>query len=378
MLADIRTDDLAALPLQALVRTLPSVDWAQLDEVILGCINQAGEDNRNVARMAALLAGLPVSVAGITLNRLCASGLEAIIAGARAIALGDAHLVIAGGVEGSSRGPYVLSKSSAPYGRDVSLYDSTFGWRFINRRLEAEYGVDTMPQTAENVAEQFQVSRDDQDEYAFRSQARTQAAKMRGYYTDEITPVVLPDGTSMLVDENPRPETTREKLKSLRPYVRADGSVTVGNSSSLNDGAAAVLLASERAVELYGLDPLVRIEAATAVGVEPRIMGIGPVPAVQRLCERRKLVIADLDAIELNEAFASQVLACTRQLGLGDDAEHVNSNGGAIALGHPLGMSGTRIALTAARSLRLNGGKRGVATMCVGVGQGVALSMVRV
>ncbi|MBN8808444.1 MAG: acetyl-CoA C-acyltransferase [Sphingomonas sp.] len=377
-LAAVRPDDLAAIAIRGLMDDFPQIDWNDVDDVLLGSTNQAGEDNRNVARMSALLAGLPAAVGGITLNRLCASALEAVIVGSRMIATGDAGLVIAGGVESASRAPYVFSKSATPFARDVAMFDSTFGWRFVNPQLEAAWGVDTMPQTAENLASDFAISREDQDAYALRSQQRTEVARARGWFTDEIVTVTAGNHAARVsVDEHPRPATSAESLAALRPYVRRDGTVTVGNSSSLNDGAAALLLASEAMVARYGLNPLARIEGASVSGVAPRVMGIGPVPATRKLCDRLGLDISAFDVIELNEAFASQVLACTRQFGLPDDAPHVNANGGAISLGHPLGMSGTRIALAAARSLAATDATRALATMCVGVGQGVALSIVR-
>ena len=379
-LAKVRADDLAAHPLKALMAAYPKLDWEQVDEVIYGCVNQAGEDNRNVARMALLLAGLPQSVPGMTVNRLCASGLDAVIAGARAIAAGDAELVIAGGVESMSRSPFVMAKPDTAFSRTPEIYDTTIGWRFVNPAMKKQYGVDSMPETAENVATDYQINREDQDAFAQRSQARVGAARGAGFFDGEIAPVTIKDRkgeTVVAQDEHPRPDTTLDALKALKPIVREDGTVTAGNASGVNDGAAALLLASADMVEKLGLEPLARIQGGAAGGVAPRIMGVGPIPAVEKLTARLGVKVGDFDVIELNEAFAAQALACTRAWGLADDAAHVNAHGGAIAIGHPLGASGARIALTAARTLRQNGGERALATMCVGVGQGSALALAR-
>jgi len=379
-LAAVRTDNLAATPIRALLCRYPGVDWSQLDEVYLGCANQAGEDNRNVARMALLLAGLPASVPGVTFNRLCASGMEAVGAAARAIAAGEIEFAIAGGVESMSRAPFVMGKAEAPFQRSVEVYDTTIGWRFVNPVLKAQYGVDSMPETGENVADEFHVSREDQDAFALRSQQRAARAQATGFFAEEIVPVEVPgkNGTTKVEkDEHPRPDTTLEALAKLKPIVRNPGTVTAGNASGVNDGAAALLLASEEAVKRHGLQPRARVLGMASAGVPPRIMGIGPVPAAQKLIARLGLALKDLDVIELNEAFASQSLECLRQLGLPDDAEHVNPNGGAIALGHPLGMSGARLVLTAVHQLQKIQGRLALATMCVGVGQGVALAVER-
>ncbi len=380
-LARVRTDDLAAVPIRALVERHPSIR-AHVDEVFLGCANQAGEDNRNVARMAALLAGLPEMVPGVTLNRLCASGLDAVGAAARAIRCGDIELAIAGGVESMSRAPFVMAKAAEAFQRTAEIHDTTIGWRFVNPLMKAQYGVDSMPETGENVAQEFQVSRADQDAFALRSQQRAAKAVVAGRLSDAIVPVPVPGrkGEAGMVeaDEHPRPDTTLDALAKLRPIVRPDGTVTAGNSSGVNDGAAAMILASAAAVERHGLTPLARVLGMASAGVPPRIMGIGPVPAVAKLGERVGLAAADYDLIELNEAFASQALACLRQLGLRDDADHVNPNGGAIALGHPLGMSGARVAGAAVSELHRRGGRHALATMCVGVGQGVAMAFERV
>jgi acetyl-CoA C-acetyltransferase len=374
-LAPVRPDDLAAHVLRALVDRLPSVDWSAVDDVLLGCANQAGEDNRNVARMAALLAGLPVEAPGSTINRLCGSGLDALGLAARAVRAGDADLVIAGGVESMSRAPFVLPKAQAAYSRQIDIHDTTIGWRFVNPRMRERFGTDAMPETAENVARDFAVSREDQDLFALRSQERTAKAIASGRLAREITPVPVPQRKAAPVvvdrDEHPR-ETSLEALARLRPLFPA-GSVTAGNSSGVNDGAAALLVASGKAVQRYGLTPLARITGMAAAGVPPRIMGIGPEPATRRLLGRAGLDLASIDLLELNEAFASQALAVLRRLGLPDDLEHVNPNGGAIALGHPLGMSGARLALSAAIDLSDRGARRAVATMCIGVGQGIAL-----
>lgn len=375
-LSSVRADDLAAKVIKGLLARQPSADFSKLDEVILGCTNQAGEDSRNVARMALLLAGLAVEVPGLTVNRLCASGLEAVAAAARRIKLGEADLVIAGGVESMSRAPLVMPKGTDPKASKAEVYDSTIGWRFINEKLDAQYGTESMPETAENLAEDFTISREDQDAYAFRSQQRTEAAKVRGFFKGEILAIETEDGL-VSQDEHPRPASTLEKLGTLKTPFRKNGTVTAGNASGINDGAAALLIASEKAVKDYRLEPLARIVGSHSVGVEPRIMGIGPVPASQGLLERLSLKLAEMDHIEINEAFAVQVLACLRELGLSDDAENVNPNGGAIALGHPLGMSGARLALTSARALRQTRGKYALATMCVGVGQGQAMILER-
>jgi len=379
-LASVRTDDLAAHVISALLDRYSGVDPTELDEVVLGAVNQAGEDNRNVARQAALLAGVPVSVPGVTLNRLCASGLEAVLYAARTIRCGDADLVVAGGVESMTRAPYVMAKPGAPWDRSPEVHDTTIGWRFVNPRMVEAFGVDSMPQTAQHVADEWGVAREDQDAFALRSQQRAAAAISSGRLAREIVPVPVPQrrGEPVLVDtdEHPR-ETTLEKLAALKP-IFPNGSVTAGNSSGVNDGAAALLIASEDAVRRYGLTPLARVTTGLSVGVEPRVMGIGPEPATKALLERTGLSVADLDVIELNEAFAAQGLAVTRGLGLPDDAEHVNPNGGAIALGHPLGASGARLALTAAIELADRGADRALATMCVGVGQGAAVLMEKV
>ncbi|HLS39657.1 MAG TPA: 3-oxoadipyl-CoA thiolase [Ornithinicoccus sp.] len=376
-LAQVRADDLARHVIRQLLDRYPAVPPEAVSEVVLGCANQAGEDNRNVARMAALLAGLPQTVPGITVNRLCASGLDAVLQGARAVRLGEADLVVAGGVESMSRAPFVMPKAATPFSRQAEVYDTTIGWRFVHPEMEQRYGTDPMPRTAQTVADRYGISREDQDAFALRSQQRTAAARARGRLAREIAPVHVPQrkGDPVVVDtdEHPR-ETSLEALGRLRPLFE-NGSVTAGNSSGVNDGAAAVLLASEAAVERYGLEPLARVVTGTSTGVEPAVMGIGPVPATQALLERTGLTLGDIDVIELNEAFAAQSLAVLRGLGLPDDAEHVNPNGGAIALGHPLGASGARLALTAALELRRRGGRRALATMCIGVGQGISLLM---
>ena len=381
-LSKVRTDDLAAAPIKALMKRNPNIDWAALDEVIYGCANQAGEDNRNVARMALLLAGVPDSVPGITVNRLCASGLNAIGDAARGIRAGEIDFAIAGGVESMTRAPFVMGKAGEAFARSADIFDTTIGWRFINPLMKKQYGVDSMPETGENVAEEFQVARADQDAFALRSQQRAGAAQAAGYFAEEIIPVEVPGKKRGEVivfdaDEHMRPDTTAEALAKLKT-LRENGSVTAGNASGVNDGAAAMILASEAAVKKYGLTPRARILGMASAGVPPRIMGIGPVPSTRKLMEKLGLKISDFDLIELNEAFASQGLAVMRQLGLPDDAEHVNPHGGAIALGHPLGMSGARIAMTAAHGLEKRGGKKALATMCVGVGQGVSLALERV
>ncbi len=379
-LAGVRADDLAALPIAALMARHPALDWAALDEVILGCANQAGEDNRNVARMAALLAGLRECVPAVTVNRLCASGLEAIGQGARAIACGEAELIVAGGVESMSRAPYVMAKAGGALARDQQLEDTTLGWRLINPRMQATHGIDSMAQTAENLAREHGIDRDSQDAYALRSQQRAANAQRQGWLAEEITAVQVSRGNEAgveRVDEQPRPATTAAQLAALKPLLGAGTSITAGNASGLNDGAAAVLLASESALKRYGLQPLARIVGMASAGVAPRTMGIGPVPAVRKLLARIGLRLSDFDRIEINEAFAAQVLACTRALELPDDAAHVNANGGAIALGHPLGASGARLAMTAAFALRRHRQRRALVSLCVGVGQGVALALER-
>ena len=381
-LATVRADDLAAAPIKALMARNPSVDWSLLDDVILGCANQAGEDNRNVARMAALLAGLPIEVPGVTLNRLCGSGLDALGAAARAIKAGEAELMIAGGVESMTRAPFVVGKSASAFGRDLTMQDTTMGWRFVNPAMKAAFGVDTMPQTAENVADDYGVSRADQDAFALRSQQRAAAAQAAGRLGDEIAAVSIPrkKGDPLIVDsdEHLRADTTLEALAKLKGVVRPDGSVTAGNASGINDGAAALLVASDKAIAQYGLKPRARIIATVAAGVAPRVMGIGPVPAVRKLLARTGLTLQQMDVIELNEAFAAQSLAVLRELGLADDAPHVNRDGGAIALGHPLGASGARLAMTALRQLEQGGGRYALCTMCIGVGQGIAMIIERV
>ncbi|MBF7141763.1 MULTISPECIES: 3-oxoadipyl-CoA thiolase [Pseudomonas] len=380
-LAAVRADDLAAVPIKALMARNPQVDWSALDEVFMGCANQAGEDNRNVARMALLLAGLPPTVPGITLNRLCASGLDAVGSAFRAIATGEIDLAIAGGVESMSRAPFVMGKADTAWSRNMKIEDTTIGWRFVNPAMKAHYGVDAMPQTADNVADDYQVSREDQDAFALRSQQRSAAAQASGFYAEEIVPVHIPGKKGETVvdtDEHPRPDTTLEALARLKPVNGPDKTVTAGNASGVNDGAAALILASAEAVEKHGLTPRARVLGVASAGVAPRVMGIGPVPAVRKLIGRLGLTVEDFDLIELNEAFASQGLAVLRDLGVADDAPHVNPNGGGIALGHPLGMSGARLVLTAVHHLQRSGGKRALATMCVGVGQGVALALERV
>lgn len=379
-LAAVRTDDLGALPIAALLARNPLLDPTAIDDVYYGCANQAGEDNRNVARMAALLAGLPERVSGATINRLCGSGLDAVASAARAIAAGDIDLAIAGGVESMTRAPFVMPKPSAAYSRENAVFDTTIGWRFVNPLMKERYGIDSMPETGENVAAEFNVSRADQDAFAFRSQQRAAAAIASGRLAREITTVEVRNGKATVTverDEHPR-ETTLEKLAALPTPFRKDGTVTAGNSSGVNDGAAALIIASEKAVEKFGLKPRARIIAGATAGVAPRVMGIGPIFATRKLLARTGLSLHDFDVIELNEAFASQALATMRELGLSDDAEHVNPNGGAIALGHPLGMSGARLALTASLELVERGGKRALCTMCIGVGQGIALAMERV
>ena len=381
-LSTVRADDLAAVPLAALMARNPGVDWAGVDDLIYGCANQAGEDNRNVGRMAALLAGLPISLPGTTVNRLCGSGMDAVGMAARAIKAGDCDMIIAGGVESMSRAPFVMPKAETAFSRANAVYDTTIGWRFVNPKMKAQYGTDSMPQTADNVAADFNVSRADQDEFAARSQARWQAAHEAGLFGDEITPVTIPQkkGEAIIVDtdEHPRPGTTAEKLSKLKGVNGPDLSVTAGNASGVNDGACALLIASEEAARANGLTPKARIVAMAAAGVEPRIMGIGPAPAAKKVLARAGLGIDQMDVIELNEAFASQALATLRDLGLPDDAPHVNPNGGAIALGHPLGMSGARLVTTAMYQLHRTGGRYALCTMCIGVGQGIAIIIERV
>ncbi|WP_336975521.1 3-oxoadipyl-CoA thiolase [Acinetobacter pittii] len=381
-LAPVRADDLGAVPLKALMQRNPSVDWEQVDDVIYGCANQAGEDNRNVGRMSALLAGLPYQVPATTINRLCGSSLDAIAIAARAIKAGEANLVIAGGVESMSRAPYVMGKSDSAFGRSQKIEDTTMGWRFINPKLKELYGVDTMPQTAENVAEQFNVNRADQDQFALVSQQRTASAQAKGFFSKEIVAVEIPqrkgDAVVIDTDEHPRASTTLEGLSKLKPVVKADGTVTAGNASGINDGAAALLIASDEAVQAYNLKPRAKIIASTAVGVEPRIMGFAPAPAIKKLLKQANLTLDQMDVIELNEAFAAQALAVTRDLGLPDNSDKVNPNGGAIALGHPLGASGARLVTTALNQLEETGGRYALCSMCIGVGQGIALIIERV
>jgi 3-oxoadipyl-CoA thiolase len=380
-LAAIRTDDLAAIPIKALVQRNATVDWGTVDDVIFGCANQAGEDNRNVARMALLLAGLPKEVPGSTTNRLCGSSMDAIAVAARAIRSGEADLMIAGGVESMSRAPFVMAKADVPFSRTVNVEDTTIGWRFINPLMKEKYGVDSMPETAENVAEEFRISRADQDAFALRSQQRAADAIKSGRLGEEITPVILPgkkgETTSFAQDEHPRPDTTLEALAKLKPIVKPNGTVTAGNASGVNDGACAVLLASEGAVQKYKLTPLARVVGSAATGVAPRIMGIGPIAATRKVLARSGLTLSDMNVIELNEAFAAQALAVLRDLGIPDDAGHVNPNGGAIALGHPLGASGARLVATALYQLRRTGGRYALCTMCIGVGQGIAMILER-
>ncbi len=377
-LAAVRPDDLAAIPLRALLARNPSLDAAAVDDVILGCVNQAGEDNRNVARMALLLAGVPQEVPGTTVNRLCGSSMDAVAMAARAIRSGEASVAIAGGVESMSRSPLVLSKSDAPWARSQKLEDTTLGWRFVNPLMRERYGTDTMAETAENVAAECRVSRADQDAFALRSQQRCATASAAGCFAHEITPVSVPGKGVVERDEHPRPDTTREALAQLKPVTRPDGTVTAGNASGINDGAGALLLASESAAARHGLTPLVRIVGSAAAGVAPRVMGLGPVPAVRKLLDRTGLKLAQMDVIELNESFAAQSLAVLRALGLPDDAAHVNPNGGAIAIGHPLGASGARILATAVYQLQRTGGRYALCAMCIGVGQGIAMIVERV
>ncbi|MEM1228815.1 MAG: 3-oxoadipyl-CoA thiolase [Planctomycetota bacterium] len=376
-LASVRPDDLMVTVINALMDRSDAVDWSSTDDLIVGCANQAGEDNRNVARMAGLLSKLPDSVPAITANRLCASGMDAVSMAARSIRSGEADLCIVGGVESMSRAPFVVPKSVTPFGRDVTLEDTTMGWRFVHPRMRSDFGCDTMPQTGENVAEEFNVNREDQDAFALRSQLRNEAATERGFFSDEIIPVTIPvrRGDPIVVDkdEHPRSGSTIEGLRKLKPYVKSNGTLTAGNSSGINDGACAMSIASDAAVTKYGLNPMARVVATTVVGLPPRIMGIGPAPATKRLLEKTGVAIEEIGVIELNEAFASQSLAVLRELGIDDDAAHVNPNGGAIAIGHPLGMSGARLVLTATRQLQLVNTKYALCTMCIGVGQGIAM-----
>ena len=380
-LRDVRTDDLAAHPIRALKERHAGIDWDALDDCIMGCANQAGEDNRNVARMAVLLAGLPTTVPGSTINRLCGSGLDAVGSAARAIKAGDAHFMLAGGVESMTRAPFVMGKATEAFSRSNEIYDTTIGWRFVNAQMKKVYGTDAMPETGENVAEEFQISRADQDKFAYRSQMRSKKAQDSGFYAREIVPVTVKGRKGDTVvehDEHPRPDTTMEMLAKLRTPFRDPGTVTAGNASGVNDGAAALIIASEEAAKRHGLTPRARIVAMVTAGVPPRIMGIGPAPAVRKLLAKTGMSIGEIDIIELNEAFASQGIAVMRQLGLADDAEHVNPHGGAIALGHPLGMSGARLAMTAVNAMETLGQKRAIATMCIGVGQGIAALIERV
>ncbi len=381
-LAPVRADDLGAVPIQALMQRNPSIDWQQVDDVIYGCANQAGEDNRNVGRMSALLAGVPYQVPATTVNRLCGSSLDAIAMATRAIKANEANLIIAGGVESMSRAPYVMGKSDSAFGRSQKIEDTTMGWRFINPKLKDMYGVDSMPQTAENVAEQFNINRVDQDQFALNSQQRTAAAQAKGFFSNEIVPVSIPQrkGDALVVDrdEHPRASTTLEALTKLKGVVKAEGTVTAGNASGINDGAAAVLIASDQAVEKYQLKPRAKIIAATTVGVEPRIMGFAPAPAIKKLLKQANLTLEQMDVIELNEAFAAQALAVTRDLGLADDDARINPNGGAIALGHPLGASGARLVTTALNQLEQIKGQYALCSMCIGVGQGIALIIQRI
>ncbi|MCW8845385.1 MAG: 3-oxoadipyl-CoA thiolase [Gammaproteobacteria bacterium] len=381
-LSAVRPDDLAALTIKALMTRSSSVDWSKVDDVYFGCANQAGEDNRNVARMASLLAGLPVQVPGVTVNRLCGSGMDAVAMAARALRLAEAQLIIAGGVESMSRAPFVMGKAETAFSRSAEMFDTTLGWRFINPRLQAAYGTDSMPETAENVAERYGVSREDQDAFALRSQQKAEAARAAGYLAEEIIPVEIPrrKADPLLVDsdEHPRPDVSAASLARLPTPFRNPGTVTAGNASGVNDGACALLLASPSAIQTFGLVPRARIVASASAGVEPAIMGMGPVPATRKVLALAGLNIEDMDVIELNEAFAAQGLAVLRELGVPDDAPHVNPNGGAIALGHPLGMSGARLVTTASYQLQRSGGRYALCTMCIGVGQGIALILERV
>jgi acetyl-CoA acyltransferase len=380
-LAGIRADDLAAIPIRALMERNPGVDWQAVDDVVFGCANQAGEDNRNVARMALLLAGLPKEVSGSTINRLCGSSMDAIGAAARAIKSGETDLMIAGGVESMSRAPFVMGKADTAFSRNAEIFDTTIGWRFVNPLMKSRYGVDSMPETAENVAEEFQVSREDQDAFALRTQERWSRANAAGFFADELIPVSIPqkkgDPKKFDTDEHPRPDTTLEALANLKPVVKAGGTVTAGNASGVNDGSCALLLASADAVKRFRLTPRVRVIGTAAAGVAPRIMGFAPAPATRKVLARASLALSAMDVIELNEAFASQALAVMRDLGLPDDAGHVNPNGGAIAIGHPLGASGARLVTTAIAQLRKTGGRYALCTMCIGVGQGIATVLER-
>ena len=380
-LSGVRTDDLAAIPIRTLVERNASIDWSRVNDVIFGCANQAGEDNRNVARMAALLAGLPVDVSGVTVNRLCGSGMEAVVQAARAVKTGEAILVIAGGVESMSRAPFVMPKATSAFSRKAEIYDTTIGWRFVNPLMKKAYGVDSMPETSDNVAADFEVSRADQDAFAYRSQMRAKRAQAAGRFAEEIVPVKIAgrrETLSVSIDEHPRPDTTLETLARLPALFGPSSSVTAGNASGVNDGAAALIVASEVAVKEYGLKPRARVVGAATAGVPPRIMGIGPAPASRKAFDLTHIALRDIDVVELNEAFAAQSLAVLRQLGLPDDAEHVNPNGGAIALGHPLGMSGARLMLTALRELEHRKARYALCTMCIGVGQGIASIIERV
>lgn len=381
-LSSIRADDLGAIPLTALMERSPGVDWAAVDDVIYGCANQAGEDNRNVAHMSSLLAGLPVEVPGATLNRLCGSAMDAVSVAARSIKAGEADLVIAGGVESMSRAPFVLPKSDTAFGRRAEIFDTTIGWRFVNRKMAKQFGIDSMPQTADNVAADFNIGREDQDQFALRSQQRWAAAQAAGRFKDEIVAVKVPQGKGEPIvfafDEHPRPNTTLESLTKLKGVNGPNLSVTPGNASGVNDGACALLLASEEAIAKFGLKPIARVVASATVGLAPRIMGFGPAPATRKVLAKAKLSLSQMDVIELNEAFAAQALAVLRDLGIPDDAEHVNPNGGAIAIGHPLGMSGGRLVMTAMYQLRRTGGRYALCTMCIGVGQGIATIIERV
>jgi len=380
-LATIRTDDLAAIPIRALMDRNPQVDWQAVDDVVFGCANQAGEDNRNVARMALLLAGLPKEVPGSTVNRLCGSSMDAVSIAARAIRCGETDLMIAGGVESMSRAPFVMGKADAAFSRSAEIFDSTIGWRFVNPLMKSRYGVDSMPETAENVAEDFQVSREDQDAFAWRTQQRWAKAHAAGFFECEVAPVFIPqkkgDPKKFDTDEHPRPDTTLEALAKLKPIVKPNGTVTAGNASGVNDGACALLLASEAAARKYSLTPRARVVGAAVAGVAPRIMGFAPSPATRKLLAKTGLALSSMDVIELNEAFAAQALAVTRDLGLPDDVEHVNPNGGAIAIGHPLGASGARLVTTAMYQLQKTGGRIALCTMCIGVGQGIATILER-
>jgi len=380
-LATVRTDDLAAIPIRALVERNPGVDWQALDDVIFGCANQAGEDNRNVGRMALLLAGLPKEVTGTTVNRLCGSSMDAVGIAARAIKSGETEIMIAGGVESMSRAPFVLGKADAAFSRTAEIFDTTIGWRFVNPLMKSKYGVDSMPETGENVAEDFKISREDQDAFAFRTQQRCARANAAGFFADELIPVSIPqkkgDPKRVEADEHPRPETSLEGLAKLKPIVKPNGTVTAGNASGVNDGSCALLLASAAAVSKYGLTPRVRVLGTATAGVAPRIMGFAPAPATRKVLAKTGLSLSAMDTIELNEAFASQALAVMRDLGLPDDAEHVNPNGGAIAIGHPLGASGGRLITTAISQLRKTGGRYALCTMCIGVGQGIAMVLER-